>query len=372
MHEQGRYNECIMHVDEEATGFFSEYFKDRRVFMIAGAGFDPRACVGARALVNAGAELDLRLIREQRPGPTQSLIDAAESNLDLFRTLAPELGITEVDIFDRDGAIVGGRRAASAVSTFDLRGCTDVIVDVSALSVGTSFPIVRLLVERLAGGTQPLNLHVTVAHDPHVDSRIHRTAGDRPGWVHGFSGTLGIDRDQGLAKLWMPQLAFNAQQEAGRIFEFVGPDDTCPILPFPSRDPRLADELALQYREELLRNWDVDVRNIVYADEDDPLDVYRTILRIDDLRQPVFAGSGGSVTIVSPTGSKVTSLGALIACIERDLPVAYLEAEAYQFATTDAPDQLAQDSTGGTPSIVHLWLEGDAYPEPRPALKREV
>lgn len=371
MHDAGRYSECIMHRGDDVPRFFADYFAGRRVLLIGGAGFDPRACITAEALLEAGAELKIHLVREQRPGPSQALAVAAESNLARFGDLDPSFDVTQIDIFDTDGAIVGGRRAALAVTRIDFQDYSDVVVDLSALSIGTSFPIARLLVERHAAGTQPSNLHVAVAHQPSIDSRILRTAGDRPGWVHGFSGLLGLDHDPSPAKLWMPQLAFKAKQEVGRIYDFVKPDDTCPVLPFPARDPQLADRLALEYREELLDVWDVDIRNIVYADEDDPLDVYRTILRIDDLRQPVFVSNGGSVTIVSPTGSKVTALGALMACVERDLPVAYLEAETYELLSPE--DAGAEQSPPDeTPTLVHLWLEGDAYPESRPMLRREV
>lgn len=368
MREEGRYSECVMHRGHETQAFFGDYFNGRRVLLIGGAGFDPRACIAAQQLARAGAKLQLHLIREHRPGPTEALLSAAQANLAEFQQLAEEVLTTDVEIFGNDGAIVGGRRTAAAASALDLGGFADVIVDISALSIGTCFPLVRLLVEQASQASPPRNLHITVAHNPGIDAKISRTAGDRPGWVHGFSGTLGVDRDQKPAKLWMPQLAFGARQEARRIYEFVNPDDTCPILPFPSRDPRLADRLALEYREELLNTWQVDVRNIVYADEDDPLDVYRTILRIDDLRQPVFAGSGGSTTIVSPSRSKLTALGVLVASIERDLPVAYLEAEDYKL------DAVAADPVEGrsTTSLLHLWLEGEAYAEGRPALRREV
>lgn len=371
MREQGRYSECVMHRADQTSIFFADYFNGRRVLLIGGAGFDPRACIAARELEHGGAELHMQLIRELRPGPSGVLLDSAKENLELLQSLSTSIQTTDVDIFGDDGAVVGGRRAATIVGSLDLGDFTDIVVDLSALSIGTSFPLVRLLIERFSEKSLVANLHVAVAHDPDIDTHITRTAGDRPGWVHGFSGALGLDRDQKLAKLWMPQLAFGAQQETRRIYEFLAPDDTCPILPFPARDPRLADKLALEYREELLSTWQVDVRNIVYADEDDPLDVYRTILRIDDLRRPVFAGSGGSATIVSPTGSKLTALGALMACVERDLPVAYLEAETYELEAVVASSagRLAPTSTS---SLVHLWLEGEAYADERPALRREV
>lgn len=371
MREEGRYSECVMHRPDEAPQFFESYFKGRRVLLIGGAGFDPRACIAAQQLHRSGAELEVHLIREHRPGPTDALTAAADENLARFEALTGEFQKTDVEIFGDDGAIVGGRRAATTVSALDLSPYGDVIVDISALSIGTSFPIVRLLVQQFSHTEEPRNLHVTVAHDPRIDARITRTAGDRPGWVHGFSGTTGVDRDHNPARLWMPQLASGAQPELRRIYDFVDPDDTCPILPFPARDPRLADDLALEYREELLGTWQVDVRNIVYADEDDPLDVYRTILRIDDLRKPVFHGSGGSATIVSPTSSKLTALGALMASIERDLPVAYLEAEGYELAPQLARLP-ASNKNSAEPGLMHLWLEGEAYASGRPALRREV
>ena len=107
--------------------------------------------------------------------------------------------------------------------------------------------------------------------------------------------------------------------------------------------------------------WSIDSRNIVYADEKDPLDLYRTILRLDDLRKPVFAETGGSMLVLSPLGSKLMALGALMAALERNLPVAYLESIGYEF-DTNMPRKIDH------PKLLHLWLEGDVYPQPRPAL----
>jgi hypothetical protein len=97
------------------------------------------------------------------------------------------------------------------------------------------------------------------------------------------------------------------------LYDIVEPRDTSPILPFPASDPRLGDALAAEYLTELETTWSVDTRNVVYAGEGDPVDLYRTILRPDDRRQPVFAETGGSMLVLSPLGSKVMALGALIA-----------------------------------------------------------
>ncbi|MCY3810627.1 MAG: hypothetical protein OXH15_02405, partial [Gammaproteobacteria bacterium] len=148
-----------------------------------------------------------------------------------------------------------------------------------------------------------------------------------------------------------------------RLYDFVEPHDTCPILPFPARQPRLGDILAEEYLAEFENAWTVDTRNIMYADEGDPLDLYRTILRLGDFREKVFAESGGSVLVLSPLGSKVMALGALMAALERDLPVAHIEPISYQI--NDALPTAVTD-----PDIIHIWLEGDVYPSPRPPLTR--
>jgi hypothetical protein len=145
------------------------------------------------------------------------------------------------------------------------------------------------------------------------------------------------------------------------LHSFVDPHDTCPILPFPASNPRLGDELATEFLAEFENAWSVDTRNIVYATEDDPLDLYRTILKLDDLRRPVFKEFGGSLLVLSPVGSKIMALGALLAALERDLPVAYLEAIGYNFENS-------KPSERPPPFLVHVWLEGDAYLQPRPAL----
>ena len=117
-------------------------------------------------------------------------------------------------------------------------------------------------------------------------------------------------------------------------------------------------------RHERSRSKAVDTRNIVYAHEGDPLDLYRTILRLDDLRKPVFEETGGSMLVLSPLGSKGMAVGALMAALERNLPVAYLESIGYELEGT-VPREIEQSN------LIHIWLEGDAYPQPRPPLPAE-
>jgi len=60
--------------------------------------------------------------------------------------------------------------------------------------------------------------------------------------------------------------------------------------------------------------------------------------------------------VLSPLGSKLLSMGALLAALEREFPVVYVEAIAYKvdFALLEKRRQ----ERG---SLVHLWLQGEAY-----------
>ena len=102
-------------------------------------------------------------------------------------------------------------------------------------------------------------------------------------------------------------------------------------------------------------SWRVDLRNAVYADEHSPLDLYRAIVRIHEAQKTIFE-SRGSQIILSPIGSKILSPGALLAALEHDFPVIYVEAIAYEIDFKQM-DEVKQEK--GSP--LHIWLEGEAY-----------
>ena len=348
---------CVAHRKGEVAGFLSDYFTqdDRRVLLVAGAGFDPRSCVAASQFAAVGVPVRALFIRENRPSPPQGQMDRASANMEALLAAVPDHEIVPVEIFGSDGAVIGGRNITTILHKQSFDGLTDIVVDVSALSVGISFPIIRYFAERIGRSRGPNNLHVLAAHDPRLDASIRcSTHSDASGYVHGFKGRSNLSSEAEAARLWLPQLARGQRRVLGRLYNFVEPHDTCPILPFPASDPRLGDSLAAEYLTELESTWSVDMRNIVYADESDPLDLYRTILRLDDLRRPVFAETGRSMLVLSPLGSKVMALGALMAALERNLPVAYLEPISYEM----------DESIPVEPDLVHIWLEGEVYQRP--------
>ena len=355
MGHEPRWDPCVAHRGDDVDGFLRHYFArtDRKLFLVAGAGFDPRARVLASRLGKVTKALRALFIRERRPDPPKDQSDQAAANTEALLAALNGQQV-EIEIFGPDGAVIGGRNVINILRRQDFENVTDIIVDISALSTGTVFPTIRYFVER-AQRSGRTNLHVFVVHDPRLDASIGAISGDAPGYVHGFRGRSTLLGTDDVAKLWLPQLTAGRRATLGRLYDFVEPHETCPILPFPALDPRLGDLLAEEYLTEMESTWSVDPSNIVYADEGDPLDLYRTILRLDDVRRPVFAETGGSMLILSPVGSKVMALGALMAAVERDLPVAHVESIGYEVGE----DALAEIDK---PNLVHVWLEGEVYP----------
>jgi hypothetical protein len=351
-----RWERCVLNRGEDAAGFFREHLAEpgRRVLLISGAGFDPRTLHTPHLVAEAvnGNLLQSILIRETRPNPDAGLLATAEANTEVLTRLIPSSRIEHVEIFASDLAVVGGREAARIAARIEFSQYSDIIVDASALSRGIVFPIVRVLLDSVPRGC---NLHVTVVQEPSTDQVIHVVGCERVTTIHGFKGRLGLESSSSAAVLWLPQLVIGQVGILRQIYNFIqpSPNDVCPILPFPSGNPRDVDALLLEYRIEL-GAWEVDPRDLMYAHEDDPLDLYRTIVGLADARERVFRDIGGSEIVLSPVGSKLLSLGAMMAAIDRDFPVLYVEAVDFSI------------ESGGLDSrepgeLVHIWLHGEAY-----------
>ncbi len=359
--QRRRWDPCVDHRDDTARAFVQDYWgaDSRRILIIAGVGFDPRAGIIAQLLYDAaGSRVSAVFVREERPSTDAALTARATANLLAMQAAIPRHALVSIQVFAADNAVTGGRTVVGELGqTLNalIDGISDVVVDFSGLSIGISFPIAKYLLQRFTR-VGP-NLHVMVVSDPELDSEIRPIPGESPNAIHGFAGRLRLEETARAAKLWVPQLTRGQRPILDIIHREVAPHDICPILPFPARSPNAGDMLAEEYQDELRGIWDVDLRNIIYADEEDPLDVYRTLLEVDDAREPVFRSVGGSLSILSPVGSKVVAMGVLMAAVERDFPVVYVEALGFSVGQTALANWSMDRGR-----LAHVWLSGDAYP----------
>lgn len=353
------WDPCISHGAGASENFLRQYFaaSSRRAVVIAGAGFDPRSWRATEVLATvSGDRLRGIFLREERSsGGKGVLAELGDANARRLTQLVPNSRLSSFPVFSGDNATVGGRQAVKALEREYWADITDIVVDMSAMSVGVAFPLVKFALRRARECNR--NLHVVVTDDPSVDDEIDGLSSEKAETLFGFKGTLGVHDSSGVSILWLPQLTARRKKPLGRVYAALTeeqPVDVCPLLPFPSRDPRRGDALIEAFQEEFESTWRVDARDLIYVDERRPVDLYRSVLDVDDARKRVFRKLGGSQTVLSPFGSKVQNLGALMAALERDFPVMYVETLSY----TSTPTKSAEGE------LVHVWLHGEAYGHP--------
>lgn len=353
------WSNCITHHDAEVHDFVRSYFgeKRRRCLLVAAAGFDPRSLVIAKMLAETlGGRLNALFIREERGGPDANLKDDADANEAALREIVANSRVERVEIFGDDGAAVGGSRVAAMLGEAEINpGTTDIVLDMSALSIGIGFPVAKLLLgdcEQVADRA----FHILIVSNPELDDRISGEPAERAMFVKGFSGLGQLPQALETAKIWIPQLAKGRKATLTNISLAVGDCyKICPVPPFPARDPRRADALIGEYENELVNEWQVDPRDIVYVSERNPLDSFRTISTLKDRYDRTVQGTYEPHMILSPIGSKVMAAGALMAAIEHDLAVYYIEIVRYEFDGSETTPEDPNDM------MVHLLLSGPAY-----------
>lgn len=370
----GRWDTYVL---ESGTGLSQLWSARRseckRILFLVGHGFDPRMCVGTTVLRDADiwGLTDLRVIdysdgAQPSTAAIASLIEGNRSEVEAIGGVAASMESWAIRLRSPDGRRTGAKNAAALIADrVDLGLYSDVVVDISALPRALYFPIVGALLEATdrakAGGTSTPNLHVFVAESPALDGRIVEEGVEaRAEYLKGFAGGLDQEATRGLPTLWIPVLGEAQSAQIAKIYDLVVPDEICPVLPSPSRNPRRADDLVLEYRELLFDRLRVEPRNLLYGAEHNPFEVYhqlhRTVLRYEDALRPI----GGCKTAISVLASKLMSVGALLTAYEMKsnrhrVGIAHVESNGYL-----PDDQLSARDADGV-EVFGLWLTGSCY-----------
>lgn len=352
------WENAIAHFNDAVGTFVAEYFgqENRKCLLVAAAGFNPRSKTFAKLLSESmGHRLSALFIREERGKPDANLLAAADANEASLRDLMT-CEVIKIEIFGDDDAPVAGMRIASAFRDFHIpEDVTDIVLDLTALSIGIGFPAAKILLNHCETRAT-CAFHLMVASSPEIEDRITSESSGRPMTVRGFTGEDGTSSNLKDAKVWLPQLArgkASALTEIGKISsEWY---KICPVVPFPASEPRRADALINEYHSLLINSWQVDPRDIIYASERNPLDCYRTLKVFAERYRQAVDGVFSPSIVLTPIGSKIVAAGALMAALEHDLTVQYVETVRYDVEA----DVANQDNDPGY--LVHLLLSGPAY-----------
>ena len=327
-----RWDPYILAHDGEFDAFWKEHLARRRraVLMIIGRGFDVRACDAARRIFAAGGVGErhawlLCFDNGLQDSPQREQMTAA--NEDGYRRLFKEANIRELQIAlgDASRQTATSRNTAQTLSdktTF--QAYDDVILDVSAMPRMIALTAIAKLITLLDGiaeetGKQ-VNLHVTTAESVTADRRAASgSLSDVVTMVVGFSGSKNAESDDFMPRVWFPVLGEDQEARLTLIREDLMPNEICPVIPFPSRDPRRGDYIVASYRQTLFDDFQIEPKNILHACEFNPFEAYKQIYGAIDRYHNALTEFGGCKAYVSPLSSKLLSVGALLACYDHRL-----------------------------------------------------
>jgi hypothetical protein len=357
---------------------FDEFWKaflverKRNLLFVLGHGFDVRMCDGIERVLSLGGEgtRDVALIafNEGAESPSQVYLAQRNANGERLEKLVQgrgTIGHRDIKMFSDENRRIGARSIAQEfASSAEFCSYTDVVVDISALPRSLYMPLLAKVLALFDGGAkdgEKRNLHVVVSHSPTIDGAVvEEGLEESASYLFGFAAAaLESESTSGQPKIWIPVLGKRQSAQLERINQFVMPDEICPMLPSPAQNPREGDSIMIEYRELLFDQLRVEPRNIIYAAESNPFEVYRqlmrSILHYDRALKPL----GGCKVALSAMSSKLASMGVLLAAYElgrRDpkvtVGVAHVESQGYRV-----------ESTGTAPPtrLFTMWLSGECY-----------
>jgi hypothetical protein len=374
---------------EEVHELWDPLFDRRpiRLIYIAGRGFDVRAqavmreCVrGIQAAGNPVAEAHLVLVGIPGYELDPSLRNLTEVNARELDHIFSALGSTTTIVAGLSragGDDISASQALRASTDAVLKHIshqTDIILDVSSLPRVMYLTLMTSILHRLvprkddpealaAGG---VNFQVLVAEDANLDSQIlAEDPSNDPVLIPGFASGVQAESVQEWPLVWFPILGEHRVNQLNQIMRSnLIPDEAeiCAVVPHPSRNPRRADRLLIEYKEPLFDKRQTPTSNILYAHESQPFEAYRQLLQAMQRYRQSMSILGGCRLVVSPLGSKLITLGAGLACFEMrpenvsaNYRVAIPHAEPMRYRAE------VNALTQSTPEICCLLLTGAAY-----------
>ncbi|MDE1818906.1 MAG: hypothetical protein KGI19_09940 [Thaumarchaeota archaeon] len=354
--------------------FYKEYLAQdgKNILFILGLGFDPRTtnCLKTLLDIKPKSNLDCMVFNYSDDfngrEPMQTWLKQNESTLN---HLIPKSKWKTKQIQMMSGKEhIASIEASKKIEKDDLSGYTDIILDISAMPSSVYFPIVRKILDwiksdelKLENGKK-INFHMVLSENAHLDSLIKEVGiNETVTYMHKFVGTLQSEAKQILRKVWIPLLGEKKGTQLEKINEEISPKEVSPIFPMPSKDPYRSKRLLLEHRSFLFDTLVMDARDFIYANEQNPFEVYRQIYQTAVGYYDSFDPLGGCHVVISPLSSKLMCVGALLAAYElqsdgMNVGIVHVENQTYDMENIKDVDQETKKSVQFT-----MWLAGDCY-----------
>ena len=365
-----RWRDYVMVRNEAFNEFWAQHgTAERRILFIVGRGFDPRAPMGLQRIVAAATKCSIDVVSvhfdDKLSSDSASQRAAADANQAAFESAVQGRGKVEprtIKFRNEKNDSIADRSAANLFAAeSDVAAYTDLVVDISAMPRVVYFPILSRLIyfhDLLVASCKPApDVHVVISEDPRADTLIREHGIDEEAkYLHPFEGPFNREAKGEQRNVWIPVMGEDRTHHFERMFVLVKPTEVCPVLPSPARNPRRGDDIIMQYQKLLFDEVRVEPRNIIYASEFNPFDVYRQIRRTVLHYHKVMDLIGGCRVALSALCSKVMSLGILLVAYELkstdvEVGIAHIECQGYDMATDLSVEV----------EPVGIWLAGECY-----------
>ncbi len=366
-----RWDPYVLARDGEFEDFWRGHLSDRarRTLLVLGRGFDVRTIEAARRLKAAGADLRAWMLAFDtglgESAGRAALTAANQASLEALLG-ADRVDVTRIAIGGQTGAPVTSLNTRRVIGAReDISRYDDVVVDISAMPRMVALTTIAKLLNDLdriaAQGGPNVNLHVTVAESVSADLGAARgTLRDSVSMVQGFSGKLNAQGSETLPRVWLPVLGEAQRERLELIHGLLDPDEICPVVPFPSREPRRGDEIIAEHRGTLFDDFQVEPSNILLASEYNPFEAYKQIFLAMDRYRRALNVLGGCKAFVSPLSSKLLSVGVLLACYDHrsgDVAGQRLDVGIPYVETADYGDPIQSSSQPF--ELYSMWIRGE-------------
>lgn len=374
---KNRWDSYVLISNNEINNFWQEHFNNtanRSVLFIIGKGFDIRMNNVFKTLLGSTKDVIIQCLlieyNEGQTSPSNKYQDLIKQNtLELEGLILTKdnikLNSLFIDIWKnegRDKRKIGDREISKHIYNYDISTYTDIIVDISSLPRGIYFSLIGTILKKIDSLEEykSKNLFVTVAENFEIDKRINEDGIDEKiKCIHGFGGNIEKESNK-KPIIFFPVLGEKKTNDLNRLYTHIIPEEICPILPFPSKNPRRSDSLIIEYHKILFDELRVESQNIMYVPEQNPFEMYRILLSTIKNYNKSLNVLNGCNSAVSVFSSKLLTIGVLLAAYEvgDGLGVYNLDAQGYSIENDDIEKlrELNKDS-----QIFLMWLNGEAY-----------
>lgn len=279
------WEDYVLLRNEECEAYFDKKVNEHILFIL-GAGFDERMCEGVKRIGKIAKNMDVWLIRFEEAPNSDSLkySDKVKANFEMLEELVSpdKMYEKEIKMWNTSGENerpVSDPNSAKFVNNniHELQKYDSIVVDISALPQNIYFILLDKLLHNFY---EKKKIYIIACENYIIDKKTNPVGIDEHAhYFMGYGATGSVNERKPV--IWLLVLGECDKARLERCYDFIMQNaeyqEICPMVPFPSINERRADEIIIKFRKQLFDTWEIEKKNIIYASETNPFQVYRRI-----------------------------------------------------------------------------------------------